>query len=190
MNLAPWKGLAGAKRLTRSDFILNVGSIYFYQRGRGAWTWYISGSGSRPEHFIYGDDPCLDIILVSGLGLINLFRCTKNPLFLGGGKALLAKLSAKYEVCKTKMFLIKITCQIKLEDQDWREVSEISGYTLSHPGQKRNVLYYKNKIQAILNFQRKGEIAHKFFSQKRRNTKKKFAKFRFFVKFSFAGNRF
>ena len=138
------------------------------------WRWPMSGH--HPSFWLGTNKP------------IQVYK--KSSFFWGGGKALLAKLSAKYEVCKTKMFLIKITCQIKLEDQDWREVSEISGYTLSHPGQKRNVLYYKNKIQAILNFQRKGEIAHKFFSQKRRNTKKKFAKFRFFVKFSFAGNRF
>ena len=32
------KGLAGATRLTRSDFMLHAGWIYFYQRGRFAWT--------------------------------------------------------------------------------------------------------------------------------------------------------
>ena len=34
--LALWTGLAGATRLTRSDFMLHIGWIYFYQRGRFA----------------------------------------------------------------------------------------------------------------------------------------------------------
>ena len=32
---ALWTGEAGAIRLTRSDLMLHIGSIYFYSRGRG-----------------------------------------------------------------------------------------------------------------------------------------------------------
>ena len=32
-----WTGLADATRLMRSDFMLQIGWIYFYQRGTGAW---------------------------------------------------------------------------------------------------------------------------------------------------------
>ena len=37
LHLALWTGLAGATRLTRSDFMLHKGWISFYQRGRFAW---------------------------------------------------------------------------------------------------------------------------------------------------------
>ena len=37
LYLGLWTGLAGATRLTRSDFKLHIGWIYFYLRGRGAW---------------------------------------------------------------------------------------------------------------------------------------------------------
>ena len=37
LYLALWTWIAVVPRLTRSDFILHIGRIYFYERDRGAW---------------------------------------------------------------------------------------------------------------------------------------------------------
>ena len=39
LYLTLWTGLASATRLTRSGFMPHIGWIYFYRRGRGAWTY-------------------------------------------------------------------------------------------------------------------------------------------------------
>ena len=50
--LALWTGLGGATKLTRSDFMLHIGWIYFYLRGKGAYIKDETGKPTSNSHSI------------------------------------------------------------------------------------------------------------------------------------------
>ena len=75
LYLALWTGLAGATRLTRSDFMLHIGWIYFYQRGRFAWywrvTWNYANNPFKPYFFTTLTCPQISLYRESRTTILN-----------------------------------------------------------------------------------------------------------------------